>query len=73
MATEMKVEGLTSGSPEGGHKSCSREKAVGARTKKKRRFKGETERTGRKVEMRARARVRKIHHDARTMEKEESC
>jgi len=32
----MRVEGLTSGSPRGGHKSRSREKAVGSRTKKRR-------------------------------------
>lgn len=32
----MKVEGLSFGSPEEGHKSCSREKAVETRTKKRR-------------------------------------
>lgn len=32
----MGVEGLTSRSPEGGHKSCSREKAVGERGGQKR-------------------------------------
>lgn len=36
MGSWMRVEGLSSGSPEEGHKSCSHEKAVEMRTKKRR-------------------------------------